>query len=560
MICHWYPEPAYLIFASDLPELLYYSHIPAIIISLSVGLFVFINARHLLLNKLLLLISICFSLWTFINLIVWTNINSDIMMFFWSFFGVLQALISVLSIYFIHVFTTKEDAPLWIKGILLALITPVLLLSATDINVAGFNLDYCDAFDYEGVAFLTYYSFLGVVAMGWIALMLGGAYRKASDSFRKQILLMGVGIELFLFLFFTLVYLASYLAIEDYITDSTLEFYGLFGMTFFMVVLGVLIVKFRSFNIGAHVTNALVVGLLILVASQYTYTNSTNTTLILTTVTLVLTSITGILLILSVQKEIKQREEIENLAKKLTAANKRLKILDQLKSEFVSIASHQLRSPLTSIRGYASMLQEGSFGKLSTKAREAVDRIAESSRFMASSVEDYLNVSRIESGNMKYEVEDFNLRDMAEHIVDDMRQVAMKKGLLLTFKSTDLEKQGIVSADKGKVQQILHNLIDNSIKYTPKGKIDVIVRDNKKQKMIYVDITDTGIGMSEETIEHVFDKFERAYNANSVNVTGTGLGLYVARKMAADMGGCVRATSAGEGEGSTFTVEFPLKM
>ena len=246
------------------------------------------------------------------------------------------------------------------------------------------------------------------------------------------------------------------------------------------------------------------------------------------------------------------------LDEQLLAANEKLKVLDKMKSEFVSIASHQLRSPLTSVRGYASMLLEGSFGTLAPKAKEAVERIAESSRFMASSVEDYLNVSRIQAGNMKYEYSDFNLKDLAERTSDDTRQTAMKKGLLLTFKS-DLTKQGIVHADVGKTKQVIDNIINNSLKYTQHGAIAVFVYDDVKLKKIYVAVTDTGIGMSAHHLENLFGKFERADNANEINVTGTGLGLYIARKMAREMGGDILASSDGEGKGSTFTIELPLQ-
>lgn len=558
MICHWYEAPSYVFIAPGVPELLYYSHFPAIVIALSVGLFVYLHAPKLLLNKLLLAISLCFTGWTLINLIAWTNIQSDTILFFWAFFGVLQALISILCVYFIYVFLTKKDAPKRMKLTLLLLVAPTLLLATTDLNISGFNLDWCDAFDYENVAFLSYYSFLGVLAMIWITYLLIRNYRTATAEFKKQIILMGVGIQSFLFLFFAMIYIGSIGAIADFYEDSQLEFYGLFGMTIFMVLMGVLIVRFKTFSVGAHIAQALAFALLILVASQYTYA-STPTSLILTTITLILTMWASLVIVRSIKKEIRQREEIENLAVRLKKANKRLRELDQMKSEFVSIASHQLRSPLTSIRGYASMLLEGTYGKLSQKATEAVTRISESSQYMASSVEDYLNVSRIEAGNMKYELIDFNLKDEASHVADDKRQEAMKSALLLSFKS-DMDTHGIVNADIGKTRQILHNLINNALKYTPRGTVTIFAHDDKKQKLMHIDIIDSGIGMKDEELEDIFGKFERAHNANQTNVTGTGLGLFVARKMARAMGGDVTAHSDGVGHGSTFRLTMPLQM
>lgn len=556
MICYYYEAPTYLIFAPDIPELLYYSHIPATILALLVGFFVFINNPKALANRLLLLIGVSFSLWTFGSLIAWTNIRSEVLISIWPLFAATAAFISIFSIYFVYVFLHKKDVPHMMKAVFLLLLSPVLLLAHTDLSVSGFDLAVCDAFGYEGLAFKVYYTFLSYIAIVWILALLMSSYRKADEVFKKQILLMGVGIEFFLFSFITTTSLVSYLNTIGYLNDSGVELYSLFSMTIFMVMMGVLIVRFRSFNVGVHAANALVVALLILVGSQFTYVDTTVTT-ILTGVTLVLTGIAGIIIVRSVKKEILQREQLEVLTKKLEKANAKLKVLDKLKSEFVSIASHQLRSPLTSIRGYASMLLEGSYGPLSQKAKDAVDRIAESSRMMALSVEDYLNVSRIQAGNMKYEYSDFNLVDVASGIADDIRQEAVRKGLVLSFKS-DMNGQGIVHADKGKTMQIVHNLVNNALKYTPKGTIVVFAHDEKKK--INIDIVDTGIGMSPETIETIFGKFERAQNANEVNISGTGLGLYVAQKMAQEMGGDIEAFSDGEGKGSTFRLTLPMQM
>lgn len=562
MICYYYSDPVWWIFTSELPQLLYYSHITVFSVTLFVGLFVLFYGRKFLLNKLLFFLSLSFAAWVFINLVVWGSNNSNLTMSVWPYFGTLQAAIAMLSIYLIYVFLFNKDISFKLKLLLTGLALPVILFAPTDLTVNGFNLAWCDAFEYENVVMLTYYSLLGFVAMLWIAILSIKEYIKPKDGSshrsKTEILLMGIGIETFLFLFFFLTYIGSLLAGMNLVDDSELEFYAIFGMGIFIVILGILSVRFRIFNIGLVASQALVLSLIILVGSQFTFSTST-TSIVLTAITLVLVGFVGIILIRSVKKEIKQRQELEILTKQLESANDRLKELDKLKSEFVSIASHQLRSPITAIRGYASMLIEGSYGKIPKKATEALERIENSSKLMAGSIEDYLNISRIESGNMKYNKADFNLRDEVEHVCDDLRSDAMKQGLVLIFR-TDLNSRGVINADIGKTVQIIQNLITNSIKYTKKGTIKVFVHDDITRKKIFVDVVDTGIGMNEKTLESIFQKFERADNANLVNIKGTGLGLFVALKMAEGMGGKITAHSEGDEKGSRFTLELPLAM
>jgi len=555
MICNYFPEPAYLFFTSEVPELLYYSHFTSIVISLLIGVLLFVKSGKNPAARALFALTLCFSAWTFINLISWTNIQSDFILFAWSLSILLQSLMSIFAIYFMRVYITQRDTGILFKSILLLLVLPVLILAPTNISVSGLNISDCDAFMFEGYMYQLYYVFLSIIAMLWVLVMAIQGYRAALINQKRQLLLMGIGVQFFLFTFFTIVFLAQYFTVSGVFDDSRFEMYGLFGMTFFMAVLGYLIVKYQAFNIKMLATQALVIALILLVGSLAFFETS-RTGDVIVGITFVLACIGGFFLVRSVKKEVQQREQLEELTQKLEAANERLKELDKMKSEFVSIASHQLRSPITAIRGYISMLTEGSYGKFPDKAREVLDRVAESSKFMASSIEDYLNVSRIEAGNMKYELSDFNLKEQAERVTDELRQVALKKGLVLLFRS-DVKGSGMVHADIGKARQVIMNFVDNSIKYTPKGTITVIAHDDPSKKKMWVTIHDTGIGMSKETLAEVFDKFVRAKNANQVNVTGTGLGLYVAKKMASGMGGKVWAESEGEGKGSSFYIEFP---
>ena len=148
MICYLFQEPLYFIYSSDVPFLLYYAQIPATIVALSLSFYVFWNGRKFLLNRLLFLIAILFSTWTISTLIAWTNIHSNLLIFIWTFFGIILGLISVSSVYFIYVFLEKKDVSEKMKKLFLYLLSPILFLSFTNLNTSGFNLVNCDAFEF----------------------------------------------------------------------------------------------------------------------------------------------------------------------------------------------------------------------------------------------------------------------------------------------------------------------------------------------------------------------------------------------------------------------------
>ena len=199
------------------------------------------------------------------------------------------------------------------------------------------------------------------------------------------------------------------------------------------------------------------------------------------------------------------------------------------------------------------MLLEGSFGKLSEKTHEAVDRIFQSSQRLVLIVEDFLNVSRIEQGRMKYDFSTFDFKELASRIVEEQRPTAEKKGLKLIFLAEKLKNYTLM-ADPGKVSQVVANFIDNAIKYTPTGSI--VTKLSRNADKILLTILDTGVGISKETMPKLFDKFSRAHDASKINTSGTGLGLYVAKEIMKAHKGRVWAESPGEGKGSTFYIEF----
>ncbi len=265
----------------------------------------------------------------------------------------------------------------------------------------------------------------------------------------------------------------------------------------------------------------------------------------------------GILLIRSVSTEIENREKGERLARYLANANARLRELDRQKTEFISIASHQLRSPIAAIKGYASMVVEGSFGPVPDNLSEPLGRILESGKRIAIMVDDFLNVSRIEQGRMGYALHPVDLVPLVHEVVDELRIVAEGKGLSLSLEVSAGGKV-MVLGDESKLRQVFLNILDNAIKYTKEGSVHMMLAIIETHKAAFVEIADSGIGIPLEEQGRLFHKFARATNANEATVYGTGLGLYIAREIIKSHNGWIHITSSGAGKGTTFTIELPL--
>ncbi|MFA6314789.1 MAG: ATP-binding protein [Candidatus Paceibacterota bacterium] len=263
-----------------------------------------------------------------------------------------------------------------------------------------------------------------------------------------------------------------------------------------------------------------------------------------------------VLLLRTLKKETLQRERIELLAADLEKANVRLIDLDRQKSEFISFATHQLRAPLTAMKGYASLLLEGDMGPLPESAKQGVSRIFDSTNTLVSIVNDYLNISRIELGAMKYAFETIDLRMLVEDTIAELKPNLEKTKLKFTFDHKDDGTDYRMTADRDKLKQVLANVIDNSIKYTPQGSVTVTLTLDRSKHRFVLKVKDTGVGIASDVMPRLFQKFSRAENANKTNIRGSGLGLYVAKQMIEAHHGTIRAESEGEGKGSTFIVEF----
>lgn len=246
------------------------------------------------------------------------------------------------------------------------------------------------------------------------------------------------------------------------------------------------------------------------------------------------------------------QEKIEEATRKLRRTNDKLRKLDETKDDFISMASHQLRTPLTSVKGYVSMVLDGDAGKITGLQRKLLTQSFISSQRMVYLISDLLNVSRLRTGKFIIEPMPTNLATMIAEEIEQLQETAKGRNLTLTFNKPAAFPT--LMLDETKMRQVIMNFIDNAVYYTPSGgHIEV----NLVEKLATIEFTvvDNGIGVPRHEQLHLFSKFFRAHNAKRARPDGTGLGLFMAKKVIIAQGGAIVFKSQ-EGRGSTFGFTF----
>lgn len=249
------------------------------------------------------------------------------------------------------------------------------------------------------------------------------------------------------------------------------------------------------------------------------------------------------------------QEKIDEATRELKRTNEKLRALDEAKDEFISMASHQLRTPLTSVKGYVSMVLEGDTGAIKANQRKLLQQAFDSSQRMVYLIADLLNVSRLRTGKFVIENRQTNLADVVEGEVSQLKETAAGKQIMLSYEKP--AKFPDMLLDETKIRQVIMNFLDNALYYTPSGG-EVTVELNKSGDSVEYTVKDSGVGVPKKEQHHLFTKFYRAGNARKMRPDGTGLGLYMAQKVVVAQGGAIIFESE-EGKGSTFGFKFPLK-
>lgn len=249
------------------------------------------------------------------------------------------------------------------------------------------------------------------------------------------------------------------------------------------------------------------------------------------------------------------KQEVNVATTQLRESNQKLQRLDEVKDEFISMASHQLRTPLTSVKGYLSMVLEGDAGAITKDQRRLLEEAFTSAQRMVYLIGDFLNVSRLQTGKFILEAAPVNLANVVREEVEQLQAAAAMRNITLVYHKPAQFPE--IMIDDGKMRQVLMNFIDNAIYYSdPNASVKIeLTADSKNATLL---VHDTGIGVPASERHRIFTKFFRATNARKVRPDGTGIGLYMAKKVVAAHGGSI-IFETKENKGSTFGFTVPLK-
>jgi len=551
-----------------MPNLLLYLYLPILFISFLMAVFIFFSDKKNQLNINLAIFILCFFFWELNGLFQWLTFDIKLSLLL-ARIGTLEVLSLMFFVYFVY-YLLEENLDFKKKIIIALPFLPVVLLLFTNYNMYSVG-DSCDTVTGE---LYWYIYFLVVLSLVLIVRLLVKKFRDLTTTvIVKQRLKIITSAVVFLISWFLL-----FVKISDMYAQSGGDYvaqYTPIGMLLFIGMLSYIIVKYQMFNIKMIAAQALTYAIWILIGSQFFFAEST-TAYVLIAVTLLLSVAFGIFLIKSVKREAERKEELQIMADRLASANDSLRKLDNAKTEFISIASHQLRTPVTAIKGFSSLLLEGSYGEISEGVHGALEKVYSSSERLVNLIEDLLNVSRIESGRMIFAFEKASVEKLIKELYDNFILIAKTKKFYLDMKLPETPLPEVVM-DYSKVRELVSNFMDNALKYTEKGGATIkaelretgvvidehgfVIPDKVSEfgKMIRITVSDTGIGIPHDEIPYLFKKFSRGKDVSRLHVGGTGLGLFVGKAIAEAHHGQVWVESDGTGLGSRFIIEIPVE-
>jgi signal transduction histidine kinase len=537
MFCTDIPAPYLFIFSNSVPKLFYYSHVPVLIATLLLGMYVFYKDKSLA-SRFYFIITILFSVWNIFSMLTWTNVDTTLITFVWGCFGLLIALLFFSFLYFSYAYIYNKLPGIIFNTINLLLLLPVVLFASH--SVSDFNLDYCEVMENSYYGNYTYV--LGyLVAIMLVVISFRALIKDNFMTRKRQIILLLLGSVSFILIFTTLGMFSF--ALDNF----EIENYSLFGMLFFLSTLTYLIVHFKAFDIKLIGAQALVWALIILIGSQFFFIQN-NVNRVLTAITLVISAIVGLMIIRSVKKEVAQREE-------LAVANENQQLL-------IRFITHQVKGFFTKSKMVFASLLEGDFGQIPEAVTPVLKEGLESDNKAVEMVQEVLKASSLRSGTMTYNFEETDLKEFVAGIAETLKETAVGKGL--AYEVNLPAEKALSKIDRLQMTQVIKNLIDNSVKYTLTGfvhvnlKVKNVSEGRRAIKTALFSVEDSGVGLSDGDKAKLFKEGGRGEESLKVNVNSTGYGLFIVKKIVEGHGGKIWAESRGRGHGTKFFVEIPL--
>lgn len=416
--------------------------------------------------------------------------------------------------------------------------------------------------------------------IGGITLLIRKTIRSSSEQRRQFVfVLLGMSLTFLLLMAFNFI-LPAFLNITSFIIFGAIFLLPFITLTFYSIS------RYHLLNVKVISTEIVAFILSVATLLEVVVSSSVLETVLRTGI-FILVLIFSIFLIRSVRKEVEQRQQLQILDEKLEAANTQLEDLSRFKSQLLSLASHQMKSPLAAIKGFGSLITDGLYGAVPDKVKETVEKMKRSADDLIDLINTLLDMRKVEEGKMDYQFARVDLNKMVGEMVDLLKPLAGEKKLEFTFVSPG--KEVPVNADAQKLKQVIQNLTDNAIKYTPSGFVHVTLTIDPSMVLTVpsvasragdlppavspqgipmppgagytgaaiVSVSDSGYGVPATLLPYLFEEFVRDERVKK-QVRGTGLGLYIARKIAEAHGGTIKAASDGEGKGSTFSVIVPM--
>lgn len=360
---------------------------------------------------------------------------------------------------------------------------------------------------------------------------------------------MNAGIKIFLFgiIIFYLANAIFNIILPVFLGVTYLYYIGDYSTIVLLSLTVYSILRHELFDIRVVSAEMLVIFIWFVVILKIIITPNSNF-LYIDLVELIILLILGVFLIRSVISEVAQKRKLEELTRKL-------KELDERKDEFLSIVAHELRAPLTAVKGYVSMILDGDTGGVSDETRDFLFDVTNSNDRMIRLVGNMLDMSRIEENRIVYQISNTHLREILEDVQKEFSFEAKRSELELKLEIPD-GLHDFVRVDKDRLHEVISNLISNALKYTEEGSVTIRALNPQNSQTIRVEVTDTGRGIPKDEQKNLFQKFYRGESEKEKS-TGTGLGLYVSKLLIESFKGEIGVVSS-EGQGSTFWFELPL--